>query len=249
MTNNADSTDRAIYYPNRLGIHEVKVLGKRILATNDFGTACYEQRSFIDMDTLMSLEGGSELVVQCIDPHPPCTTITGHGDWREQRIVGMLSESLRVKWVAPTSGATIILMLPHVLIIDKLPVPLHIGLKAFEGTSVSNNDAYWDMVNSSMNRAIAMVMESFPPSFHSHPFWFVDLNVHFLGITQQRERTTELLSGQLPPPSLNVRQCVVCQSRARTFVCSRCRAVSYCGTEHQAVHWPTHRAQCRPREA
>ena len=84
----------------------------------------------------MSLEGGSELVANCIVPHPPCTAITGNGDWSGQRVVGMLNESLRVKWVSPVSGATVILMLENVLIIDQLPVPLHIGCKALKNKEI-----------------------------------------------------------------------------------------------------------------
>ena len=40
-------------------------------------------------------------------------------------------------------------------------------------------------------------------------------------------------------------KCAVCQSAA-VLICSSCSQVRYCSKEHQKVHWPTHKSQCRP---
>jgi hypothetical protein len=82
------NTNRAVFYPNGIGIHKVKVLGTILMASNDHGAACYEQRSFIDKDALASLQGGLELLEHCLEPQPPCTEITGKGEWFEQRVIG-----------------------------------------------------------------------------------------------------------------------------------------------------------------
>jgi hypothetical protein len=73
-------TNIAVFYPSLSYIHEVKVLGSLIMATNDLNTGCFELRSFIDKDTLASLKGGLELLERCIEPEPPCTSINGLGD-------------------------------------------------------------------------------------------------------------------------------------------------------------------------
>jgi hypothetical protein len=235
------NTNRAVFYPNLCGIHRVKVLGSILLASNDHGTACYEQRSFIDKDTLASLQGGLELLEHCIEPQPPCTEITGQGEWSEQRVIGMLKEPLKVKWTSPT-GISICLMLQCVLIIDKLPVPLHMSLKSIDMNQPGfNSQAFYEMINSNYGKeSIEMKITSFPSQYHSHPYW--NTKVHFIGMTENMNATNALLNSQLQPSSLLV--CAICMSDKKISLCSACRAVGYCSVEHQKEHWPRHKKIC-----
>jgi hypothetical protein len=47
----------------------------------------------------------------------------------------------------------------------------------------------------------------------------------------------------------NEKKCVVCfalpSASTRLKRCGRCKVIRYCGPEHQAQHWPVHRALCQ----
>ena len=56
------STTTALFYPNLKGVLEVKTHRKRFIATNDLGAVCFEQRSFIDQQALLSLHDGKSML-------------------------------------------------------------------------------------------------------------------------------------------------------------------------------------------
>ncbi|KAF1810768.1 hypothetical protein P152DRAFT_483496 [Eremomyces bilateralis CBS 781.70] len=44
-------------------------------------------------------------------------------------------------------------------------------------------------------------------------------------------------------------ECVLCGSTTDLSLCSGCRILHYCGSEHQAIHWPAHKSGCKAIKA
>lgn len=127
------TTATAVYYPSRMSMHDIKILGKDVKATNNFGAACHENRNFINKDTLLQLDGGLNLYNQRVQPVPYCIILTGN--MPNQQVLGMIGEPIRATWKDNTTGEKLIFMLENMLIIDQLPVPLHINIEADKLTS------------------------------------------------------------------------------------------------------------------
>lgn len=101
-------------------------------ASQDLGCANYEIRHFVSGAYLASIPGGQAYLDNILDPTPPCISLWGTKSDREEIVVGMLKKRLPVTvWVGPRGG-WMSLKLQNVLVIDELPVPLHISLKALE---------------------------------------------------------------------------------------------------------------------
>ena len=47
----------------------------------------------------------------------------------------------------------------------------------------------------------------------------------------------------LSAPIQRASECVICNGPASSK-CSKCKAVSYCGRDHQKQHWKTHKKEC-----
>ena len=66
----ADLTSIGVYYPSRMSLMKVMILGVKILSSNDEGAASHEIRHFIDLSTLKSLQGELNLSESLIPCHP-----------------------------------------------------------------------------------------------------------------------------------------------------------------------------------
>ena len=243
------STTTALFYPNLLGVLEVKTHRKRFTATNDYGAACFEQRSFIDQRALLRLRDGRSMLEDRVSPVPPCFEIFGgRGDWSGVRVVGMLRDPLEVSWTSP-SGVKLELVLQNVLIIDPLPVPLHISLKSIGNSFRGDPTLLHEMTLQMMDqpritgKTLHQRRDDFPPEYHSHPYWNSDDLV--LGLTPNMEEQRLHLSQTITPSTGHARKCALCDGMKDLQVCSSCRAVWYCGKEHQKQHWRVHKNECK----
>ena len=74
--------------------------------------------------------------------------------------------------------------------------------------------------------------------------------------TQARQETVRMMAGPRGPDGSpqytdplvveTVMSCKVCAKAEGVRKCGRCRAVAYCGREHQKQDWPIHKAGCIP---
>ncbi|KAJ1425046.1 hypothetical protein B484DRAFT_432199 [Ochromonadaceae sp. CCMP2298] len=185
--------DYAQFYPTLVGMtrgHIVHPEGQMgVLFTNNYGTAGYDLRHFIDYNTMRSLPHGAALETSIIAPQPLCRRIVGK-EMERQSIVGMLGVPLEVK--VKLNDKMILLRLEQVLVIDRLPVPLHISIQrlgAFndldELTKAMQNRKHPIHVafnKPSHNRSIyeppdlsaPPPPEELPEEFHDHPYWTSD---------------------------------------------------------------------------
>jgi hypothetical protein len=112
-----------------------------------------------------------------------------------------------------------------VLIIDKLPVPLHVFLKTLR--DLPDGSAFSEMKATifGQNR-IKMKKDCFPSRYHSHPYWNTDKYTYFVGQTDNMRQTMDLLASQLTLSSIDIRKCKVCMADRRTklYRCGKCRA-------------------------
>ena len=87
------------------------------------------------------------------------------------------------------------------------------------------------------------------PSEHTDP------KLSFTLAQGMMEQTGTVLPPPLPRPSapsclMNSRGCWVCGKTLGLKGCSKCKSVSYCGRDHQILHWRRgHKAECDPAYA
>ena len=126
----------AFWYPNLTGTIKVQVntevSEKDAVATHDHGAACHEMRHFIDLSFLMSLPTGQDLLDSLVPPNPYCTRLTGTDKPDGEVVLGMLPTKL----VVEHKDSDLVFSLCNVLVVDDLPVPLHISFKALESSGM-----------------------------------------------------------------------------------------------------------------
>jgi hypothetical protein len=155
------SSKPAFYYPSLTSSIKVQVLGAdTVNASQDLGAACSEDRHFVDYEYLKSIMGEYDLKKSLVAT--PCTLLTGTRKEPGERVLGMvpwlkvyihIGEGTDNNWAVHT--------LSNVLVVDALPVPLHVSLKTIEVYP--------------KNQRLAMKATSFPPQYRSHPYWDEEL--------------------------------------------------------------------------
>lgn len=109
-----------IFYPNLQFALRVRVLGVSTTASNDFMACSPGHRNLIDAAFLSSLEDGKHRLCNMVEPSPPCTFLCCKV---AATVLGMLSDPITVQ-----VGDGVELPLHDVLVVDALPVPLHVAV-------------------------------------------------------------------------------------------------------------------------
>lgn len=220
--------DYAFYYPNLSGLNEVKLLGTKILCSDDLGAGSPELRHFIDYDTLMALD--SSLLDNIVEPIPPCNRIIGRG-MKDQKLVGMLSSQIIIvqNQTSDSTGLTnkVYFILDNVLVINKFPVPLHVSIKRLMIHSPS-------LYEFSMRRTRFVA----PVSFQNHPYWS-DETLWVGSSPDFNKRYNYLREYALQSKdTCYSHSCNTCGVTNRQLQrCSRCKMAKYCSKEHQQQDW------------
>lgn len=161
-----DST--ASFLPNLGFGTKVRVLdADPVFASNDFA-----------LRTTSLYRSGIPLLSLLVEPTPFCDKIWGTRK-DEDRVLGMLRYRLNISIYTGEKEGWVEAKLQNVLVIDALPVPLHVSLKAldlFPGNLTFNFKA-----------------SIFPEKFRSHPYWNPDESTTFVGSVASEgiERTLE----------------------------------------------------------
>jgi len=227
--------DKASYYPNICFAVKVKVLdAEEVYASQDLGAANYEIRHFIDKKYLLSIPGGQEYLDTLVAPTPPCSELYGtKRETRNEIVVGMLSKRLKVAIYVGARNGWKLSKLSNVLVIEELPVPIHVSLKSLK--------VYPDEQPFNFDKDV------FPVSYHSHPYWTSDLEnlgsvFHMTGEENKRLKQN-VIEGRTGRPDTNYtgRACSNCGKLNCTLQCSQCKSVSYCSKDCQRKDWPRHK--------
>jgi hypothetical protein len=258
--------DYAQFYPSLNGLtkgHIVCPDGEqvRVLFTNDIGTAGYDLRHLIDFKTMRDLPHGASLEASLTAPQPVCRRITGKG-MDQQSIVGMLGEPLEVK--VKLHDKVILLRLEQVLVVDRLPVPLHISMQRL-GEGANDLD---ELTNAMQNRdhsihvafnrpsvggSVYEPMDLTPPpppqgleEFRDHPYWTgSSMYLGHAGETHDALQQHIAAEAVQTGPAVQSFICPVCGVAEKLKRCGKCLSVWYCSKEHQKEHWKVHKHVCR----
>ncbi|KAJ1426744.1 hypothetical protein B484DRAFT_450548 [Ochromonadaceae sp. CCMP2298] len=213
--------------------------------TNDYATAGYDRRHFIDYKWMLNLPHGASLEASLASPQPVCFGIIGKG-MAQQTVVGMLGLPLEVK--VKLNGELMLLRLEQVIVIDRLPVPLHVSMKRLEDDK--SKPAYYldDLKNAMFNRGpmrIALNTAGLPEEFHSHPYWTDDSTyIGHAGEAHAALQDHSASEAVRTGPAVTKVSCPVCGATEELMRCGRCLNVWYCCREHQVQHWKTHKQVC-----
>lgn len=154
------NTRPAFYYPNLSSAAQVQVVAlgaDTILASHDLNTACSEDRHFVDYEYLKTILGVAEMKRSVVET--PCTLLTGTRREPGERVLGMLpSLKVYVHVGKGTDNNWSVHALSNVLVVDALPVPLHISLKTLD--VYPNNQRNGEFKKTSL-----------PAQYQSHPYW------------------------------------------------------------------------------
>lgn len=171
----------AFFYPNRISAPQVRVDGVLSRVSNDFGAFCHENRSFIDRAFLESLPRGTDLVRNLVEPIPFCAQLDGTKRPGGDQVLGMLPQPLAIEAVAsPPAGAPPVaapqqqppssapLTLRNVLVVDSLPVPLHVSTKSLGAVEYQRMQ---DLPNWGFGAGRLEDAGVFPARYYQHPYW------------------------------------------------------------------------------
>eukprot|EP00282_Hemiselmis_andersenii_P003640 CAMPEP_0114155872 /NCGR_PEP_ID=MMETSP0043_2-20121206/25721_1 /TAXON_ID=464988 /ORGANISM="Hemiselmis andersenii, Strain CCMP644" /LENGTH=271 /DNA_ID=CAMNT_0001251205 /DNA_START=80 /DNA_END=895 /DNA_ORIENTATION=- len=222
----------ASFYPSLMGtltfnVH-TGVSSTEAVATQDLGTANVEFRHYIDHAFLAGLEGGQEMLASLTTPRPPCTELWGTKRMSgNERVVGMLSQPLHVSFKATRADRMIRksdMYLADVLVIDSLPVPLHVSVQGLEATGAfTSEQEREELYRAASDFSRKPTKELFPEQFHDHPYWggpggygpntSVLGNIATVGMGGVENLRQELLSARSPDVS-TPRVCAACLERS-----------------------------------
>ena len=229
----------ASFYPNLCAAIKVKVLdAEEVFASNDSGAANSEIRHFIDKAYLASIPGGVKYLDSIVEPTPPCKELWGTKHTTSEVVVGMLSKRLPVSiYAGPTQG-WLRAKLQNILVIDKLPVPIHVSSKALK--------LYPDSEVMYGSLRVQLKKSTFPTSFHSHPYWIDDESMYTIGSIDDN-RTESIKKGASGRPNIveKGKACSNCGTTNCTLTCSRCKVIIYCGVDCQRSDWVRHKKECK----
>jgi hypothetical protein len=176
--------DFAFFYPNRSHVIPAKMLCDgygapccKVVATHDAGARCFERRHFVDFDFLQKCAGGHALIDSMVSPVPACDRVMGTKTESGQVVCGMLAHPLTVELELGSDNWVIALEMDRVLVVDSLPVPLHISVKAFpcvnEGGGskydIPNLDTFLPLLNRRDELRVDKAL--WPRPYRDHPFW------------------------------------------------------------------------------
>ena len=241
------------FYPNRSSVDEVRVGGMTVKVTNDLWAHDHEIRHFMDLEFLQETRDGQALFESMVDPDPACLGLWGAKTDQPLPVKGMLSQALVAKYkYNDNSGMQqkMELHLSKVLVVEGLPVPLHISKKALMRawpSDVPKPDPFFSITP---RRPFVFEAESFPLRYRTRPFW--TSNVIYLGGSgsamepQAFQAAAGWLAAHQGDDSASVPRCAACGATGQGLSrCAGCRAVRYCGPECQRSDWRRHKASCR----
>jgi MYND finger len=234
--------DKASFYPHLGFAIKVRILdAEEVHASQDFMTANFEIRHFVDRNYLASIVPAGRDLLQAglVDPAPPCSFLWGTYKEQDEVVVGMLKKRLSVSINAGHSQGWVQVKLQNVLVVDELPVPFHISLKALK--------LYPDR---EVQNGTRLTKNAFPESYHRHPYWNRgDRRVTNVGNPDLEGRLAQNIIQNATGRPNEVKRGVACGNCGKLdchLQCSACLKVSYCSKACQREAWKNgHREECK----
>ncbi|CAB9530859.1 expressed unknown protein [Seminavis robusta] len=230
-------TLKASFYPNQCFAVKIRVFDEpEVYATNEFGVVDYEVRHMIDYNYLASIDhvDARDYLEHLIAPTPPCNSVWGTNTEGEERVIGMLDQRLHVTLYTGIDKGWVQLKLQNVLVVQSLPVPMHVSFNALELF-------YTGQIESSTR----LRADLFPSQFRAHPYWGRKEKEHFIG-TFDPELTQSIQDNATGRPN-KVRKggaCACCGFSFCSLVCASCEKENYCSRECQKARWKMHKKIC-----
>jgi hypothetical protein len=185
------------------------------------------------------------------DTSPLCRTVEWTRTPGGERVIAMLKHRLVVDCLDAATGLWHRLKLRNVLVVDNLPVPLHISSKAILSDLKDANDK--EIIKSMSENGAEFKALQFPEQYRKHPYWTKYHSPFFEGIrifenaayTEIPRLVREGATGR-PNAIETMDHCAQCDRPDPPLLCAQCETVSYCDKHCQRLHWKDeHKLHCQ----
>ena len=249
------SRDAALY-PNLTRVLHLKVKGRPTTATHDLGAYTYECRHFIDREYLSSIPGGADLLDSTVPSEPPCRRVE-MASAAPAEVLGMLPQKLPCTlWTPAGHGARrkLCLDLAGVLVVESLPVPLHVSLKSLMESCGDDETLASDLCVAAQGDPVEnrFGKAAFPERYRDHDFWRdADAVKNTPNLTREQViRAESALMAARGRDGVSYASCARCGLRNAeadgVFLkrCAGCDVTHYCSRQCQHAHWGIHKVAC-----
>ena len=139
----------------------------------------------------------------------------------------MLGSPLEVRLsCSKESDERLVVSLDHVLVVDALPVPLHLSTRRiFVSGGLMNKYFAYLITGGYDDRRLAASL--FPTQFHSHAYWNKNRSVMSFGINRALSSYLGQFVGKVREVHGYTKACGFCGASG-TAKCTRCKRVRYC---------------------
>jgi len=249
------SRDAALY-PNLTRVLHLKVKGRPTTATHDLGAYTYECRHFVDREYLSSIPGGADLLDSTVPSEPPCRRVE-MASAAPAEVLGMLPHKLPCTlWTPAGHGARrkLCLDLAGVLVVESLPVPLHVSLKSLMESCGDDETLASDLCVAAQGDPVEnrFGKAAFPERYRDHDFWRdADAVKNTPNLTREQViRAESALMAARGRDGVSYASCARCGLRNAesdgVFLkrCAGCDVTHYCSRQCQHAHWGIHKVAC-----
>ena len=138
--------------------------------------------------------------------------------------------------------------LARVLVVESLPVPLHVSLKTLYEAAPSREIAAALLKFTDSDSDNKFKAEAFPEEYRTHPYW--TSNVLLLpAVCHMGEEEFQAESSRLEASrgadAVQETLCEYCGATELTLkLCSACKRIRYCSKQCQTTDWKRHKRSC-----
>lgn len=268
-------SDCSPFNPYLEDIIPVKIAGVTVLATHDLVGHHWTTSSlchFVDRVFLSDLPIGRDMLSSLLAPDPPCKRVLCTKDGTGLIVLGMLGDALPISLNTggiQSKGRKLDISAGNVLVVDSLPVPLHLSMKSLLKAANPQDGKRLQRALRKTQQLIdgqpGALAQYFPQRFLEHLYWkenprkaeklipsfwdeekdgWMARGMHVMTLSDIGRYHTAV-QDHCSADIVEIRSCACCGVfSAKLFKCGSCSTTHYCGKACQKADWKRHKQVC-----